>query len=202
MEIRQTCLGVLSANCYIVNKEGDINCVIVDPGGDNSSLFSLIEDAGLKPGYIFLTHGHGDHTGGIDALKARYPEIKVVAGKKEEKLLYDRHMSKGKGGIVADVWAYDGMELEFGGITYRFIATPGHTKGGVCILAEGVLFSGDTLFQLSVGRTDFETGSYSELMDSIKNKLFALPDDTRVLPGHEGETTIGFEKRYNPFCTG
>ena len=108
-------------------------------------------------------------------------------------------MSMGKGGIKADIEVSDGDEMEVGAIKLKFISTPGHTPGGMCILMDDVLFSGDTLFKGSVGRTDFPGGDMDELLSSIRDKLMKLPDDTRVLPGHMDETTIGIERRHNPF---
>ncbi|MBR0517331.1 MAG: MBL fold metallo-hydrolase, partial [Firmicutes bacterium] len=127
------------------------------------------------------------------------PDIKVVASKKEEKLLYSRRDSYGKGGITADVWTHDGDVLKVGDMELKFISTPGHTPGGQCVLVDRTLFSGDTLFHASVGRTDLWGGSFEDLMDSITKKLFLLPEDTTVLPGHMDATTIGWEMRYNPF---
>ena len=103
--------------------------------------------------------------------------------------------------VKADILVSDGDELDFGNLTMKFMHTPGHTKGGMCIYIEkaNVLFSGDTLFCQSIGRTDFPGGSYAEITDSIRNKLFKLPDETNVFPGHMGTTTIGFEKENNPF---
>ena len=201
MQIFQFVLGPIMTNTYLVEDEESKKCFIVDPAWPSKDLNSKITLDGMTPEYIILTHGHGDHTDGIDALQTAFPDIKLVASKKEHDFLYDRHKSQGKGGIVADIEVADGDEMEVGGLKLKFISTPGHTPGGMCIYikSESLLFSGDTLFHTSVGRTDFPGGDFTKLMDSIKNKLFVLPDDTHVLPGHDAPTTIGYEKRYNPF---
>ncbi len=199
MEIKNFEVGMLGTNCYVVREDGKQNCFIVDPGEYDRDLRQYIEKNGLVPSHILLTHGHGDHTGGIAPIREAFPDVKLVASRAERKLLYQRNLSFGSGGIVADIEVNDGDEMELCGQKLKFILTPGHTPGGMCILMGKVLFSGDTLFWGSVGRTDLPGGSFTELMASITEKLFVLPDDTRVLPGHMRETTIGFEKEFNPF---
>lgn len=201
MQIYQFVLGPIATNTYLVADENTGKCFIVDPAWPSAELKARINKEGLSPEYIILTHGHGDHTGGIEDLREAYPGIALVASRKERSFLYDRHASQGKGGIKADIEVNDGDVLSVGDIQLSFISTPGHTPGGMCIYIEAgsLLFSGDTLFHSSVGRTDFPGGSFTDLMSSIKDKLFLLPDDTNVLPGHDVPTTIGYEKRYNPF---
>ena len=199
IKIKTYILSAYGTNCYLVWQEGRPEAFIVDPGAPSEALKADVTRLGLAPQLIVLTHGHGDHTGGIDFCKECWPEIQLVAAKKEEKLLYSRRDSFGKGGIVADIWTHDGDVIQVGGMELKFIATPGHTPGGQCILVERTLFSGDTLFHASIGRTDFYGGSFEELSDSITNKLYTLPEDTAVLPGHMDATTIGWEMRYNPF---
>ncbi len=191
--------GSYQTNVYLVYDEETKDAFIVDPGYEFRKIYDDIERLGLKPQYIILTHGHGDHTGGIDLMKKTFPGIKLVASDKERKLLYKRHLSMGKGGIVADMEVSDGDSMDIGNMHLEFISTPGHTPGGMCIKLDDMLFSGDTLFRMSVGRTDFPGGNMDDLLTSIKDKLFLLPDETRVFPGHMEETTIGIEKRYNPF---
>ena len=191
--------GAYRTNVYLVYEEESKAAFIVDPGYEFQKIYDDIKRLELDPQYIILTHGHGDHTGGIDLLKKTYPDIKLVASLKERKFLYNRDMSMGKGGIKADMEVSDGDELKVGDIELKFISTPGHTPGGMCILMDGVLFSGDTLFRMSVGRTDMAGGDEETLLSSIKEKLMTLPDETVVLPGHMDETTIGIERRYNPF---
>ena len=201
MQIYQFVLGPIATNTYLVADENTKKCFVIDPAWPSPELKAKIQKEGLTPEYIILTHGHGDHTGGIDDLKASYPDITLIASKKERNFLYDRHISMGKGGIRADKEVVDGDELSVGDLKLQFISTPGHTPGGMCVYikSESVLFSGDTLFHTSVGRTDLDGGNFSELMSSIREKLLVLPEDTQVLPGHDSVTTIGYEKRYNPF---
>ena len=191
--------GAYQTNVYLVYDEETKDAFIVDPGYEFSKIYEDIEELDLKPLYIILTHGHGDHTGGIDKLKKTFDGLKLVASKDERKLLFHRSMSMGKGGIRADMEVSDGDVLDVGNIHLQFITTPGHTPGGMCILMEGVLFSGDTLFRGSVGRTDFPGGDMDTLLSSLRDKLMLLPDETEVYPGHMGETTIGIERRHNPF---
>lgn len=191
--------GYLETNCYLVWDNSSQYGIIIDPGDASADLNAFMIKEKITPEYIILTHGHGDHTGGIAALKSTYPDIQLIASKKEKKFLFDRKISYGEGGIDCDIYVDDGEEMELNGLKLRFISTPGHTPGGMCILIGKMLFSGDTLFRTSVGRSDFPGGNQEELIHSIKNKLFVLSDDIRVFPGHSEETTIGYEKRYNPF---
>ena len=161
-------------------------------------------DVNIK--YIILTHGHSDHICGVNEHKAEFPDAKIVAYKDEEAMLENPNLNQSPGFGVpystkADILVSDGDELKVGDVTLKFIHTPGHTEGGMCIYVKEAkaLFSGDTLFRQSIGRTDFPGGSYKEIMDSIRKKLFLLPDDTNVFPGHMGTTSIGFEKENNPF---
>lgn len=198
MQIKKFVIGMIENNDYLVWDENTNAAALIDATDNKQEIVDEVIKLGLNLQYIILTHGHFDHTTGTKFYQNAFPKAKLVACKKEAKMLFERALSHGPGGIVADIWIKDNDELELGDITLKFIETPGHSKGGMCILAEDVLFSGDTLFQCSVGRTDLPTGDGEELMQSL-NKLFALPDDTRVLPGHGAETSIGFEKRYNPF---
>ena len=199
MQIKRYKIGFIDNNNYLLWDESTNQAALIDATSNEQKIVDDVKKLGLTLRYIILTHGHFDHTTGTKFYQKAFPDAQLVACKKEAKLLYDRDLSKGPGGIVADISVADGDELLLGDLSLKFIWTPGHTSGGMCILCEKVLFSGDTLLQCSVGRTDFPTGSMEELVDSIRNKLFVLPDDTRVLPGHNEETTIGFEKRYNPF---
>ena len=186
-------------NMYLVWDEDSKKAFIVDPGAESVQMENAISENKLQPEYIILTHAHGDHTGGIDPLKEKYPGIKLVANRAERKMLAERSRIGGGEGHTADIEVTDGDTLDVGPMHLCFIDCPGHTPGGMSILLGKVLFSGDTLFMSSVGRTDLPGGDWDALMHTIREKLFVLPDDTVVLPGHMQETTIGFEKRCNPF---
>lgn len=206
MRITNLPSGALQANTYLAVDEKTNEGFIVDPGGYNKVLTKEVRDNDVNIKYIILTHGHSDHICGVNEHKAELPDAKIVAYKDEEAMLENPNLNQSPGFGVpystkADILVSDGDELKVGDVTLKFIHTPGHTEGGMCIYVEEAkaLFSGDTLFRQSIGRTDFPGGSYKEIMDSIRKKLFLLPDDTNVFPGHMGTTSIGFEKENNPF---
>lgn len=206
MRITNLPSGALQANTYLAVDEKTNEGFIVDPGGYNKVLTKEVRDNDVNIKYIILTHGHSDHICGVNEHKAEFPDAKIVAYKDEEAMLENPNLNQSPGFGVpystkADILVGDGDELKVGDVTLKFIHTPGHTEGGMCIYVKEAkaLFSGDTLFRQSIGRTDFPGGSYKEIMDSIRKKLFLLPDDTNVFPGHMGMTSIGFEKENNPF---
>lgn len=206
MRITNLPSGALQANTYLAVDEKTNEGFIVDPGGYNKVLTKEVRDNDVNIKYIILTHGHSDHICGVNEHKAEFPDAKIVAYKDEEAMLENPNLNQSPGFGVpystkADILVSDGDELKAGDVTLKFIHTPGHTEGGMCIYVKEAkaLFSGDTLFRQSIGRTDFPGGSYKEIMDSIRKKLFLLPDDTNVFPGHMGMTSIGFEKENNPF---
>ena len=205
MRITNLPSGALQANTYLAVDEKTNEGFIVDPGGYNKVLTKEVRDNDVNIKYIILTHGHSDHICGVNEHKAEFPDAKIVAYKGEEAMLENPNLNQSPGFGVpystkADILVSDGDELKVGDVTLKFIHTPGHTEGGMCIYVKEAkaLFSGDTLFRQSIGRTDFPGGSYKEIMDSIRKKLFLLPDDTNVFPGHMGTTSIGFEKENNP----
>ena len=206
MKITNLPSGALQVNTYLVVDEETNKGFVVDPGGYNPVLAKKVKEENIEIEYIFITHGHSDHICGVNEHKAEFEGAKVVAHKEEEAMLHDtRYNFSTEFGmpytVDADVYAIEGDEFVVGNMELKIIHTPGHSPGGMCIYAanENVLFSGDTLFRQSVGRTDFPGCSFKVLAESIKRKLFLLPDETQVFPGHMGLTQIGFEKRSNPF---
>lgn len=200
-------VGSIGTNCYIAWDEQSRECFVVDPADDAPPIRGIIEREGLTVKYVILTHGHGDHIGGVQGILAAFPEAKLAAGSKEMLLLGDAKINYtpeilGRSvELVPDIKLNEGDELSVGSETLRVIETPGHTPGGIAILTDGgkTLFSGDTLFRASIGRTDLPGGDYAVLIQTIREKLFVLPDDVKVYPGHMEDTTIGLEKEYNPF---
>lgn len=205
MKVFSYVTGAIQTNTYLAYDEDTNKGFIVDPGDYAPKLSKQAMDLGLDIEYIILTHGHADHIGGIESFQRDFACAKLVAHEKEKEMLQnaDINCSKeifGKSILVdADIYVKGGDTLKVGNTELSFISTPGHTKGGMSIYADGKLFSGDTLFRYSIGRTDFYGGDFDVLMHSIKKRLFTLPDDTVVLPGHMGSSTIGDEKRGNPF---
>ncbi len=195
--------GPLMVNTYLVWDEKTSQGFIVDPGGFNKEIEEKINKENIELKYIVLTHGHGDHIGGVNVIKKRF-DAQIVAAEAECKMLEDSrlNMSKELGEAVEvtpDIKVRETDTLKVGSMELEFIMTPGHSEGGMCIRIGKILFSGDTLFRGSVGRTDFIGGSMEILAKSIRGKLFKLDGDTQVFPGHMGTTTIAFEKENNPF---
>ena len=216
LKIGRMVLGSCATNTYFLYREGENKAVVVDPADQGTKVYASLFKNDLKVEGILLTHGHFDHIWGLEALKGAVNRerkekalepIKVYALDAERELLgnADMNVSEMAGRactVSADEYLKDGQEITIAGMTFKVIATPGHTSGSCCYYLEekGFLLSGDTLFQESVGRTDFPTGSMSQIVRSIREKLFVLPEDTKVYPGHGGSTTIGYEKENNPFC--
>lgn len=202
MKIKNIPSGPLMVNTYLVWDDTNKG-FIVDPGGFNDKIAKSIEEENIDLEYIILTHGHCDHIGGVNEIKVKYG-CKVLAAEAELPMLSNsKYNMSGDFGmpveIIPDILVNEGDTLEVGNMLLHFIMTPGHSEGGMCIRIGKALFSGDTLFHGSVGRTDFVGGSMNTLVNSIREKLFVLDDDTKVFPGHMGTTTIGFEKENNPF---
>ncbi len=204
MQIIRIPAGIYAANCYLVYDELTKEGIVIDPGGDADDIISKIEELGLKIKYIVLTHAHGDHIAGVEELKS-YTKAKVAIHKEDEPLIKDgtknlsSMMAMGTVEFAADILLEEGDKLTFGNLEAYVIHTPGHTPGGICLKIEDNLFSGDTLFAGSIGRTDFEYSSFDDIMHSIREKLLALPDETKVYPGHGPTTTLKMEKQINPF---
>lgn len=204
MEVIRIPAGIYAANCYLVYDENTKEGIAIDPGGDVDDIIDRIEELGLNIKYIVLTHGHGDHIAGVMGLKS-YTDAKVAIHKDDAPMVKDEEknlsskMAMGKVEFEADILLEEKDTIEFGNLSCEVIHTPGHTPGGISLKIEDSLFTGDTLFTGSIGRTDFEGSSFDSIMNSIKTKLIVFPDDTKVYPGHGPSSTIKMEKRNNPF---
>lgn len=205
MRICRLTVGPISTNCYIIVEESKKRALIVDPGGDADRIMNKIKELQVSVEAILLTHGHFDHMLAADTLREKY-QMKVYLGQDDSELI--KNPMENVSGMFgkpmsthADVLLRDGQVLELAGFEIKVLATPGHTKGGVCyyIEKESVAFSGDTIFQASVGRSDFPTGSGASLSESIREKIFTLPEDTQLFPGHGDSTVVSYEKKYNMF---
>ena len=199
MEITKISVGDLQVNCYIVSKGND--AVVIDAGDEYEKIINAAKGKNIKA--VLLTHGHFDHTGAVKELQKK--GAKVYISKEEEYMLSDSYacLSLPFGfpfnEIKADFTFSDGDIFEIAGISFKVILTPGHTTGSACFLTDGILFSGDTLFYRSIGRTDFPGGDFEVISKSIKEKLYTLPPNIKVYAGHGEDTTIGEEKQFNPF---
>lgn len=210
MKIMYMVLGPFMTNTYILYNEETMDGLVVDPSFSPEHYIKAIEEKKIHLTSIFLTHAHVDHMAGMNELRKAFPEARMYMDKRDRPFLRDpeRNLSYmfPTPTLVddADVWVKDGDEIETSGYTFQVIDTSGHTPGGISfyLKKEGIVFTGDSLFQGSIGRTDFPGGSMKELTGSIRKNLFALPDSTVVLSGHGEQTTIGQEKRTNPFLTG
>lgn len=206
VKIGRMTLGVCATNCYFLYREDSRDVIFVDPGDRGADIFAALEKKGLHVKAILLTHGHFDHIWGAQKLR-ELSGAPIYALDAEKVVCQDAYVNVSaqagrKATIDPDEWLTDGQELCLAGIGLKVIATPGHTIGSCCyyVPEAGFLIAGDTLFAGSVGRTDFPTGSMSKLVRSIKEKLFVLPEETKVYPGHGEETSIGEEKQFNPYC--
>jgi hydroxyacylglutathione hydrolase len=189
--------GVYEANCYLLVDEDTKECGIIDPGGDAKKLENEIRSLKANPKYILLTHGHFDHVGAVIELINTF-KVPYYINEIDEKYMEKDNSVFGTLPKASN-YLKDGDSIKLGENIVKVIATPGHTKGGVCFLVDDKLFTGDTLFQGSVGRSDFIGGDGRELINSIKTKLLPLGDEIEVYPGHGDSSTIGYEKRRNPF---
>lgn len=206
IKIGRMTLGVCATNCYFLYREGKKETVFIDPADRGADLFEALTKKGFTVAAILLTHGHFDHIWGAERLR-ELSGAKIYALDAESVVCRDAYVNVSaqagrKATIEPDEWLTEGQEITLADIRFQVIATPGHTVGSCCYYIEeaGFLIAGDTLFEGSVGRTDFPTGSMSKLVRSVKEKLFLLPDETKVYPGHGDATTIGEEKQYNPYC--
>lgn len=205
LQIAHYMVGPVQTNCYFaINKETK-EALVIDPGEEAARLMQQIREQGLTVAAILLTHGHFDHAGAAEELSALC-NAPVCAHEAEKETLESEKLNAcwmigRKETYRADLFVKDEQELDLAGFHIRVLFTPGHTRGGCCYYFpyENVVFSGDTLFQMSVGRTDLEGGSMSQIVRSIQEKLMPLPEQTVVYPGHGEATTIETERMYNPY---
>lgn len=190
--------GSLQENCYIIIDEDTNRGALVDPGSEGERIASIIKELGCDIEAILLTHCHFDHNGAVMELKEEFGS-KVYLNEVEAE-----YMDKDTSGVYKKLpeegnYIKEGEEILVGNLKFKVIFTPGHTKGGTCYLVEDKLFTGDTLFKGTVGRTDLIGGSFDEISHSVNNKLMLLEDNIQVYPGHGPSTTIGLERSYNPY---
>jgi len=203
MNIQKIVVGQLDVNCYIISDGSNPEALIIDPGDEPEKIIEFIDTLGLHPKYIIFTHAHYDHVCAAKELRDQYNAIIVMH--EQEKTTYrataQRCISWGhdpEDFPEPERLVRDSDTISVGTLSFKVIHTPGHTPGGICVLGENTLFSGDTLFKGSVGRTDLPGGDFGLLSQSLK-KLTLLPPQTRVLCGHDGETSIAEEMRDSPF---
>jgi len=210
MILKRLVVGPFASNCYIVGSELTKEGVIIDPGDEAGQILKGIKDSQIDIKLILLTHGHIDHIGAVN-------EVKEATGAEVAIHTDDAKSISGQEGRLIsmlvsglsypappspDRLLKGGDSIDIGDLNFLVLHTPGHTPGGICLLGNGVVFTGDTLFNYGVGRTDLPGGSHSQLMNSLHTKLMVLPDETIVYPGHGPETTIGAERRGNPYLRG
>ncbi len=214
MLIEAMVVGEIQANCYLVGDGKSNDIAVIDPGGDGPDIIARIEEKGYHPVYIIDTHGHIDHMWANADLKAAYPDAEILIHEDDAHMLTDAaanlsgFMGRSITSPPADRTLSEGDQLELGSLVFDIVHIPGHSPGGIALITKDedsgktVVFCGDAVFAYSIGRTDFPGGSYEKLISGIKQKLLTLPDDTVLYPGHGPATTVGTERRNNPFLQG
>jgi glyoxylase-like metal-dependent hydrolase (beta-lactamase superfamily II) len=203
-------VGPIATNCYIVGNGPEV--AIVDPGGDAEAIIAQLKKRRLRPTAIYITHGHADHILSVGELADAFPDIKIYIHKDESSFLENpsENLSVFLGEAVTTPKATgllsDGDDADMGGLAFKVLHVPGHSPGGICFYhkpekGEGILIAGDTVFEGSIGRTDFPHSNHNKFISKIKEKILTLPPDTMILPGHGPATTVRAEKDYNPFLS-
>ena len=206
LKIGKIVMGSVQTNCYFLYQENENKIIVVDPADRGEYLYNAFTEAGLEVAAILLTHAHFDHIWGCNKLR-ELSGVQVFAYEDEREVCESAKLNVSEDvgrpyTVTVDWYLRDGEKVNIEGMEFTVIATPGHTQGSCCYYFENdkILVSGDTLFEGSVGRTDLPTGNGRTLSNSLKNRLMVLPEDVKVFPGHGDATTIGDEKKYNPFC--
>ena len=208
MKIRQIKLSKMATFCYIIYDEYSKNCALIDPAFDTNKIMDIVKKDGYKVTHLINTHNHSDHSAGNAAIISKTGAKLLIHKSDAQKLgnflnaTFSMFLG-GKGSPKPDTLLEDGDDITLGKTSLKILHTPGHTKGGICIYADGNIITGDTLFVGAVGRTDLPGGSFSELLKSIHSKIYSLPDETIVWPGHDygltPKSTVGNEKKNNPY---
>ena len=204
MLVRKLVVGDLQTNCYVLGDEKSKEGAVIDPGGDPEKIEKVIEKEKLNIKYIILTHGHADHIAALTELKKKTNALILIHPADSDMLVdptYNLSIFTGQDLVCpkADKFLDDGDKVEVGGFELEVLHTPGHSPGGISLFTDKMIFTGDALFCGGIGRTDFPGASHTQLLNSIKEKILTKPDDTVVYSGHGPDTTIGEEKRNNPW---
>ncbi len=206
MKVLQMTVGMIGTNCYVAYDEKTGEGVVIDPGDSGDEILQQAQEAGVKILYVLLTHGHFDHILGVNEICEK-TGAKLVVPEADSGMLRESAVAQSMRMFMVrrpyverqpDLLVQEGSEIQVGGIAFRYLHTPGHTPGSCVIQAENCLFTGDTLFRGSCGRCDLPGGDYKSMLDSMK-KLYDLPGDYQVLPGHEGISTLDKERQFNPY---